>query len=109
MRARFTNWLEDDRPDTRPHYLTKLEKHDRQKIDLKAWQVNDRAFPRVGSSTTYGIFRHCLQYVTLGDYEADLQDDEDVEFESLKEFRARLKPRSLKIPFAAHFLESGDT
>src|SRR5260370_16286352 len=29
--------------------------------------------------------------------------------EALREFRRELKPRSFKVPYASHFLESGDT
>lgn len=109
VRERFNDWLEDYGPDTRADYLAKLEKHIGQAIDVDAWQVEDRDFPRVGSYTTYGIFVLCLQYVATGDYGDDLKEDEDVEFEALREFRVKLKPASIKVPYAAHFLESGDT
>lgn len=109
LRERFSDWLESYGPDTRSHYLEKLEKHIGQRINVDAWQVEDREFPRVGSYTTYGIFVLCLQYVTVGDYGDELEEDEDVEFEALREFRAELKPASAKVPYAAHFLESGDT
>src|SRR5947209_6143302 len=109
VRARFADWLEAYGPDSRAHLLAKLEKHVGQKIDVGAWQVADKAFPRVGSYTSYGIFRFCLQYVTRGDYEDELDDDDDVGLEALREFRRELKPGSVKVPYAAHFLESGDT
>jgi hypothetical protein len=109
VRERFTDWLEGYGPDSRAHYLAELEKHVGRKIDVNAWQLEDTAFPRVGSYTTYGIFRLCLQYVTVGDYEEELEEEDDVQWEALKEFRARLKPASLKVPYASHFLEAGDT
>ncbi len=109
IRERFSDWLEEDGPATRAHYLARLEEHVGQPIDVNAWQIEDRAFPRVGSYTSYGIFRLCLQYVARGDYEQELGDEENVEFEALKEFRITLKAGSLKVPHAAHFLESGDT
>ena len=109
LRKRFSDWLEEYGPDARAHYLARLEKHIGQKIEVNAWQVEDRDFPRVGSYTSYGIFVLCLQYVTVGDYGNDLEEDKDVEFEVLREFRKKLKPASIKIPYAAHFLESGDT
>jgi hypothetical protein len=109
LRKRFSDWLEDYGPETRAHYLAKLEKHIGQKINVDAWQVEDRDFPRVGTYTTYGIFVLCLQYITVGVYGDDLEDDEDLEFEALREFRAHLRPGSIKVPYAAHFLESGDT
>jgi hypothetical protein len=108
-RQRFSDWVEDYGPDGRGHYLAKLEKHIGQKIDVDAWQVEDADFPRVGSYTAYGIFILCLKYVTVGDYGDELEEVEDVEFEALLEFRRKLKPASLKIPYTAHFLESGDT
>src|SRR4051794_39586923 len=96
VRERFSDWLEEYGPDTRANYLAKLEKHVGQRINVDAWQVEDRAFPRVGSYTSYGIFRLCLQYVSKGDYEDELTDQDDVEIEALKEFRDKLKPASLK-------------
>ena len=35
--------------------------------------------------------------------------EDDVGIEALREFRRELKPGSVKVPYAAHFLESGDT
>src|SRR5438874_1803532 len=104
MRERLSDWLEGYGPDSRAHYLSKLQKHIGQKIDVNAWQVEDRAFPRVGSYTSYGIFRLCLQYVTTGDYGDELEEDDDIELEALKEFRAKLTAGSMKVPYASHFL-----
>ena len=109
LRERFSDWLEEYGPDSRAHYLAKLEEHIGHKIDVNAWQLEDTAFPRVGSYTSYGIFVLCLQYVTIGDYGDGLDADEDIELEALREFRAKLKPASLTVPYVAHFLESGDT
>jgi hypothetical protein len=109
LRKRFGDWLEDYGPESRAHYLAALEKHVGQKIDVDAWQVEDTDFPRVGSYTSYGIFVLCLQYVTKGDYGDELEEGEDIELEALRDFRAKLKPASLKVPYATHFLESGDT
>src|SRR5947209_13174260 len=81
VRERFTDWLEGYGPDTRAHFLAKLEKHVGQKIDVNSWQVEDKAFPRVGSYTSYGIFRFCLRYVTRDDYEDELDEGDDIEFE----------------------------
>ncbi len=109
VRGRFADWIEEYGPDTRAHFLAKLEKHVGQQINVNSWQIEDRAFPRVGSYTSYGIFRFCLQYLTKGDYEDELDEEDDIEVEALKAFRHELKPGSLKVPYAAHFLESGDT
>ena len=109
LRERFSDWIEDYGPDAHAHFLAKLEKHVGQDINVDAWQMEDTAFPRVGSYTTYGIFRLCLQFVTVGDYEQELGEKDDVELEALKEFRAELKPAALKVPYASHFLETGDT
>jgi hypothetical protein len=109
LRERFRHWIEEEGLGARHGFLAKLEKHVGQRIDADAWQIEDTAFPKVGSYTTYGIFRLCLQFVTLGDYEEELEEDEDVEREALKQFRSALKPGSLKIPYASHFLETGDS
>lgn len=109
VRERFAGWLEGYDPDTRAEFLAELEKHVAKKIDVDAWQVEDKAFPRVGSYTSYEFFRLCLQYVTEGDYEDELDGQEDIAREALREFRRKLKPRSVKVPYASHFLESGDT
>src|SRR5262245_19880383 len=109
LRKRFGEWLEEYGPDSRALYLATLEKHIGQTIDVDAWKVEDAAFPRVGSYTTYGIFVLCLQYLTRGDYGDDLGEEEEAEFEALREYRDKLKPASLKVPYAAHFLDSGDT
>ena len=108
-RERFTDWLEGFDADTRADFLAKLEKHVGQKLDVDVWQVQDDAYPRVGSYTSYDVFRRCLQYLTRGDYQAELDQADDVDLEALKDFRAQLKPASLKVPYAAHFLDSGDT
>ena len=109
LRERFSDWLAQDRPEERAHFLAKLERHVGQKIAVDAWQIEDREFPRIGSYTTYGIFRLCLQFVAVGDFEEDLDEEDDVELEALKEFRAALEPGSIKIPYASHFLETGDS
>ncbi len=109
LRERFSDWLEGEVPSERARFLSKLGRHVGQEIDADVWQVEDTAFPRVGSYTTYEIFRLCLQFVSVGDYEGELEEDDDVEREALKEFRAALQPGSLKVPYASHFLETGDS
>ncbi|MBW2096609.1 MAG: hypothetical protein JRI80_17190 [Deltaproteobacteria bacterium] len=69
----------------------------------------DKSFPRVGSYAAYGIFRYCLVYITIGDYEKDLEPDEDYELTALKKFREHLPAGSHNIPTAIHFIETGDT
>ncbi len=69
----------------------------------------DKTFPRVGSYTAYGIFRYCLVYVTIGDYEKNLDPDEDYELAALKRFRECLPAGSHNILNANHFIETGDT
>jgi hypothetical protein len=109
LRESFSEWLEGYGPESRAQYLAMLEEHVGQKIDVSSWQLQDADFPRVGSYTTYGIFRLCLHFITRGDYARDLEADEDVEREALKDFRAKLKPAASNVPYAAHFLDSGDT
>jgi hypothetical protein len=109
VRERFSDWLEGYGPDSRREYLARLQQHVGRKIDVDGWQLEDTEFPRVGSYTSYGIFRQCLQFVTRGDYGEELAADEDIELEALREFRRRLRPASLKVRYAAHFLGTGDT
>jgi len=108
-RTRFAEWLEPYGPDSRAEYLAKLEKHVGQEINVNAWTVEDSDYPRVGSYTAYGVFRLCLQYLVKGAFENSLEDDADVELAALKAFRKKLRPKSLRIPYVTHFLESGDT
>lgn len=109
VRERFRHWIEEEGLGAHARFLAKLEKHVGQRIDVDAWQIEDKAFPRVGSYTAYDNFRLCLQFVTVGDYEKELEEDDDLELEALKEFRASLQPGSLEIPYASHFLETGDS
>jgi hypothetical protein len=109
VRERFTDWLGEEVPSARARFLSELESHVGRKIDVDAWQIEDTEFPRVGSYTTYEIFRLCLQFVLVGDYGEELDEDAGVDLAALKDFRAALKPGSLKIPYTSHFLETGDT
>jgi hypothetical protein len=109
LRERFRHWIEEEGLGARADFLAKLEKHLGKKIDVDAWQIQDKAFPRVGSYTAYDIFRLCLQFVAVGDFEDELDEEDDVELEALKEFRALLAQGSLEIPYASHFLETGDS
>jgi len=109
-RERFLDWLVEYGPRDRADLLARLERHVGQEIDpLEAWKVEDDAYPKVGSYTTYGIFCLCLSYVTRGDFEGRLDDDEDIGRQALVEFRGRLTPASVIVPYAAHFLETGDS
>jgi hypothetical protein len=109
VRERFNDWLGEESPGARTPFLTALERHIGKRIDVNAWQIEDTDFPRVGSYTTYEIFRLCLQFVVAGDYGDELDEDDGIELEALKDFRAALKSASLEIPYASHFLETGDT
>jgi len=71
--------------------------------------ARDKSFPRVGSYAAYGIFCYCLIYLTIGDYEKDLEPDEDYELVALKKFRELLPTGIQKIPHASHFIETGDS
>jgi hypothetical protein len=109
LREGLADWIEGYGEKSRADFLHLLEKHIGHPIDINAWQIEDKSFPRVGSYTSYAIFRFCLHYVVKGDYEKELDKEEEVEREALRAFRRELKPASLRIPYAAHFLESGDT
>jgi hypothetical protein len=108
-RIPFDDWLENYGPDSRAAYLDKLQKHIHKKINPDAWNITDDEYPRIGSYTTYGVFRLCLQYVSQGDFEDELEDDEDIEREALLVFKRQLKPAPRKIRYANQFLDSGDT
>lgn len=69
----------------------------------------DNYFPRVGSYTAYGIFQYLLIYLTIGDYETDLEPDEDYELEALKEFRKTFEAGSINIKYVEHFIETDDS
>jgi hypothetical protein len=107
QRERFLDWLGEYRLLGRGDFLARLEQHVGQPIDPESWQVEDDAYPKVGSYTAYGVFYDCLRFVTEGDYGAELGEDEDIEREAIAEFRKVLRPRSLSIPYASHFLDTG--
>jgi hypothetical protein len=52
LRERFSDWLAEDRPGDRGDFLSRLEKHVGRIIDVDAWQIEDREYPRIGSYTT---------------------------------------------------------
>jgi len=109
-RKDFMDWIEERvRRKDRELFLKKLEKHVGNKIEIEKWTFTDNKFPRVGSYTTYNIFILCLIFLTEGDFEKDLEPDEDIELEALKSFRNHLKPASEKIPYTNHFLNVGDS
>lgn len=109
QREGLLDWIEAYGPEGRATFLERLEEHVGQAIDPTDWQVEDDAYPKVGSYTTYGVFRDCLLYLVKGDYGDALGEDEDIEREALEGFRAQLRPASLVVPYAAHLLESGDS
>jgi hypothetical protein len=90
----------------RQEFVKRLEAHIGGKIEADAWVVDDHDSPKVGSYTSYGVFFDCLRFVAEGDYGAELADDEDIEREALDEFRTSLRPGSLSIPYASHFLDT---
>jgi hypothetical protein len=108
-REPFLDWLKNFEPEERAVFLTRLEAHVGQKLNLGAWQVKDDAYPRVGGYTSYNVFRFCLEYVTRGEPPSWPEEPSAVEREALEEFRARLKPAAVEALYAAHFLETGDT
>jgi len=104
----FNEWLYSIEDDELPQLKNKLG----EKLGVLPEDDSsprDKSFPRVGSYTAYGIFRYCLRYLTLGDYEKDLDPDEDYELTALRKFRECLPPGIHDIPHAIHFIETGDT
>ena len=111
QRERLADWLGDDDPADRSRVLDGFRERAGVELDPDAGAVDgdDAESPRVGSYTTYDIFRLCLQFVTRGDYEEELAPDDDLELAALQEFRRDLTPGALDIPAATHILDSGDT
>lgn len=109
-RESLNDWLSEYGPRDRRLFLKRLEEHVGSTIDPDAWRIVDDEYPRVGSYTTYGIFIDCLWFVTEGaDYADEFTADDDVERAAFDEFVKNLSPASCKIPYAEHFLDSGDT
>ena len=109
-RQKFLEWVElSFRTKDIDLFLNKLKKHIGKPIDISKWIITDKKYPKVGSYTAYNIFILCLVFITEGDFENELEPDEDIEFEALHNFRDNLKPASKKIPFVEHFLEVGDS
>jgi hypothetical protein len=109
QREPFIDWMvEAIRPSERVTFLKRLEKHIGRKVDpMVDWHIDDDAFPKVGSYTTYGIFVDCLEFVVRGDYGDRLDPEDDIELEALRTFRKELPAGRLQIPHAAHFLDTG--
>jgi len=91
----------------RRSFLDAIEEHLGQNLSFDKWTVDDESV-YIGSYTKYGIFWLCLWYLVHGDYEDQLEENEDLEYEALECFREELVPRSLDLPISNHFLETSD-
>ena len=110
QRKNFLEWVETGvRTKHIDLFLNKLRKHVGKPIDISKWNITDEKYPKVGSYTAYNVFILCLAFITEGDYESELDPDEDIELAALHSFRNNLKPASNKIPFVEHFLDVGDS
>lgn len=107
-RRSFADWLENFGSDSRKAFIKKLEGHVGKKLSVKSWSITDSAYPRVGSYTSYGIFCLCLYFITKGDFEDQLEPDEDLEREALNCFRKTLTRTPKSIRYSSHFLDSND-
>ena len=105
----LSDWLEGYGEDGRAALLEGLERHVGSPVEVGPPGGAAGAAERIGSYTSYDIFRLCLRYVTAGDFGDQLDEDDEVETEVLSEFRGTLPAGQLRIPGAAHFLQSGDT
>lgn len=107
-RPGFLGWLNDVVGEqAQQFFVARLNKHLGHDVPFDDWSHQDGDFPRVGTYTTYEVFRLSLSYLTQGDFQTELDDEEDVEIEALAEFRESLPPAaSLKIEGADHLIEA---
>lgn len=107
QRVSFVGWLGPEI--NTKDFLQKLEEKLGKKVPFMDWTIVDEEYPRVGSYTAYGTFVLCLYYLTIGDFEQDLEKDDDIELEALNSFRKLFAPKSTTIPYVEHFLDTNDS
>lgn len=108
-RESFDHWIERWSPLIQEKFFAELEAATGVSRDTTHWPSDDQTYWKLGSYTRYGIFTLFLTYLLEGDFESELEEDEDVELEALQSFRAQLAPASIKVQFATHFTDTGDS
>ena len=108
-RESFDTWIERWSPFIQDKFFEDFEKATGIIRDSTHWPVKDKKYWKLGSYTRYGIFTLFLIYLIEGDFEANLEYDEDIELKALQSFRSQLKPASISVRFASHFMGTGDS
>jgi hypothetical protein len=113
-RETFDDWVERWSPFIQEKFFADFEQATGIQRDKTHWAASDgpasdEGYLKLGSYTRYGIFTLFLTYLIEGDFESELEEDENIEREALQSFRAQLAPASLKIDYASHFTETGDS
>ena len=106
-RVSFADWLGPDIDFKQ--FIKKLKTKLGMEIPYINWTVVDEKYPRVGSYSAYGVFVLCLYYISIGDFEKDLEEDMEIELEALKSFRELFKPKTNNIPYVEHFINTNDS
>ena len=108
-RVAFQDWLKSVMWEPiLPQFLETLEQKIGRKLPFDDWTVVDNEYPRVGNYAEYAVFRDCLLFLMEGDFETQLEPDENLERVALENFRQNLSPGSTNLPFVDHFLKTND-
>ena len=108
-RESFDDWIARWSPFIQERFFADFQKATGITRDAAHWPTDDQAYWRLGSYTRYGIFTLFLTYLIDGDFEAELEDDEDIELEALESFRSQFSPASITVEYASHFTGTGDS
>jgi hypothetical protein len=108
-RESFDDWIERWSPFIQERFFADFENATGITRDAAHWPGEDHTYWKLGSYTRYGIFTLFLTYLIEGDFESELEDDEDIELEALQSFRSQFSPVSITVDYAAHFTGTGDS
>lgn len=108
-REPFDSWIERWPPFNQDKFFADFEAATGVSRNNMHWPSGDQAYWKLGSYTRYGIFTLFLMYLIQGDFESELEEEEDIELKALQSFRSQLAPSSIKVEFASHFTDTGDS
>jgi hypothetical protein len=108
-RESFDHWIGRWSPFIQERFFADFEKVTGIIREAAHWPAKDDTYWKLGSYTWYGIFTLFLTYLIEGDFEAELEDDEDIELEALRSFHSQLSPASIKVDYASHYTGTGDS